>query len=116
MRSLYQEVEVEADGIEETVMEVAVAAAAAAGVEKAGEREVLCPPTTAGRTSLRTATMEAAVVAGEVETIGEVVEAVAEVSGTAMTGPNLCQGTRGWRRNSSTPPMARLASTLTGEI
>ena len=111
MRSLYQEVE--ADGIEETVMEVAVAAAAAAaGVEKAGEREVLCPPTTAGRTSLRTATMEAAVEAGEVETIGEVEEA----RGTATTGPNLCQGTRGWRRNSSTPPMARLASTLTGEI
>ena len=110
MRSLYQEVE--ADGIEETVMEVAVAAAAAAGVEKAGEREVLCPPTTAGRTSLRTATMEAAVVAGEVETIGEVEEA----RGTATTGPNLCQGTRGWRRNSSTPPMARQASTLTGEI
>ena len=99
----------EADGIEETAMEVAVEA----GEEKVvGGREALCPPTTAGRTSLRTATMEAAVVAGEVETIGEVEEA----RGTATTGPNLCQGTRGWRRNSSTPPMARLASTLTGEI
>ena len=99
------------DGIEETVMEVAVEA----GAEKAGEREALCLPTTVGRTSLRTATMEEAVEGAEVETIGEAVEVVAEVSGTAMTGPNLCQGTRGWRRSSSTPATVRLASTLTGE-
>ena len=102
--------EVEADGIEETAMEVAVEA----GAEKVvGGREALCPPTTAGRTSLRTATMEAAVEVDEVETSGEV--EVVEGRGTATTGPNLCQGMSGWRRNSSTPPTARLASTLTGE-
>ena len=99
----------EVDGIEETAMEVVVEA----GGETAGEREALCPPTTAGRTSLRTATMVEVVEEAEVETTGEV-EAV-EVSGTATTGPNLCQGMSGWRRNSSTPPTARLASTLTGE-
>ena len=98
------------DGIEETAMEVVVEA----GAEKVvGGREALCPPTTAGRTSLRTATMVEVVEEAEVETTGEV-EAV-EVSGTATTGPNLCQGMSGWRRNSSTPPTARLASTLTGE-
>ena len=102
----------EADGIEETAMEVAVEA----GEEKVvGGREALCPPTTAGRTSLRTATMEEAVEEAEVEMIGEVVEVAVEVSGTAMTGPSLCQGMRGWRRNSSTRPTALLASTLTGE-
>ena len=96
------------DGIEETVMGVVVEA----GEETTGEREPLCPPTTDGKTSPRTATMEEAVEAAEVETIGEV---AVEVSGTAMTGPNLCQGMRGWRRNSSTPATVRLALTSTGE-
>ena len=98
------------DGIEETVMEVAVEA----GGEKTGAREAPCPPTTVGRTSPRTATMEEVVEVVAVETIGEVV-GVEEVEGTAMTGPNLCLGMRGWRRNSSTPATVRLASTLTGE-
>ena len=97
------------DGIEETVMEVAVEAME----ETTGEREVLCPPTTGGRTSPRTATMGEVVVAAEVETIGEV---AVEVEVTAMTGPSLCQGMRGRKRNSSTPATVRLASTLTGEI
>ena len=100
------------DGIEETVMEVVVEA----GGETTGAREAPCLPTTAGKMSLRIATMEEAVEEAEVEMIGEVVEVAVEVSGTAMTGPSLCQGMRGWRRNSSTLPMARLASTLTGEI
>ena len=96
------------DGIEETVMEVAVEAME----ETTGEREVLCLPTTGGRTSPRTATMGEVVVAAEVETIGEV---AVEVEVTAMTGPSLCQGMRGRKRNSSTPATVRLASTLTGE-
>ena len=85
----------EVDGIEETAMEVVVEA----GGETAGEREALCPPTTAGRTSLRTATMVEVVEEAEVETTGEV-EAV-EVSGTATTGPNLCPGMRGWSKSCS---------------
>jgi len=100
-----------ADGIEETVMEVVVEA----GEETTEAREPLCPPTTGGKTSPRTDTMEEAVEVAEVETIGgvAVVEEV-EVSGTVMTGPNLCLGMRGRRRNSSTPATVRLASTLTG--
>lgn len=94
------------DMIEETVTEVAVEA----GEEREEEREPLCLPTTGGRKSPR-ATMEEVVEADEVETIGEVEEVVA---GTAMTGPSLCQGMRGRRRNSSTKTTVRLASTLTG--
>lgn len=94
------------DMIEETVTEVAVEA----GEEREEEREPPCLPTTGGRKSPR-ATMEEVVEADEVETIGEVEEVVA---GTAMTGPSLCQGTRGRRRNSSTKTTVRLASTLTG--
>lgn len=100
------EEEVAVDMIEETVTEVAVEA----GEEREEEREPLCLPTTGGRKSPR-ATMEEVVEADEVETIGEVEEVVA---GTAMTGPSLCQGTRGRRRNSSTKTTVRLASTLTG--
>ena len=95
------------DGIEETVMEVVVEA----GGETTGAREAPCLPTTAGKMSLRIATMEEA----EVEMIGEVVEVAVEVSGTAMTGTSLCQGMRGWKRNSSTLATVPLGSTLTGE-
>ena len=102
---------VAADGIEEIVMEVVVEA----GEETIGEREPLCPPTTGGKTSPRTATMEEAVEVAEVVTIGEAAVEEVEVIGTAMTGPNLCLGMRGRRRNSSTPATVRQASTLTGE-
>ena len=86
-----------------------------AGVETIGAREAPCLPTTAGKMSPRTATMVEAVEVAGVETIGEVAAVAVEVSGTAMTGPSLCPGMRGWRRNSSTLATVRLASTLTGE-
>ena len=96
------------DGIEETAMVVEEEEVG----EERGEREVLCPPTTAGVRSPRTATTarEEAVAEVAVERIGE-----EEASGTAMTGPSLSPGMRELRRSSSTPAMDPLASTSTGE-
>ena len=96
------------DGIEETAMVVEEEEVG----EERGAREVLCPPTTAGVRSRRTATTarEEAVAEVAVERTGE-----EEASGTAMTGPSLSPGMRELRKSSSTPAMDPLASTSTGE-